>query len=174
MVYDLRSSRAVAEYIQEKGGVPVRERVGHSFMKATIRQREGIFGGELAGHYYFRDHFYADCALLSAVEVLNLLWEKGEPLSRARPAAAPLRQEPGDQLRRGGQAGQDGRASPSATPTPRSTTSTASPSAIPTGGRTSAPRTPSPILRLVLEAKTPEELARRKAELIAILGEPEE
>ncbi|HYL05607.1 MAG TPA: phosphomannomutase/phosphoglucomutase, partial [Thermoanaerobaculia bacterium] len=51
VIYDLRSSRAVAEYIAEHGGIPVRERVGHSFMKATLRQRQGIFGGELAGHY---------------------------------------------------------------------------------------------------------------------------
>ena len=47
VVYDLRSSRAVAEYIEERGGVPVRERVGHSFIKATLRGRDGIFGGEL-------------------------------------------------------------------------------------------------------------------------------
>ena len=57
VLYDLRSSRAVAEYIREQGGVPVRERVGHSFMKATLRERHGIFGGELAGHYYFRDNY---------------------------------------------------------------------------------------------------------------------
>src|SRR3954452_21994427 len=63
VVYDLRSSRSVAEYLKEKGGVPVRERVGHSFIKATMRQKEAIFGGELAGHYYFRDHSYADCPL---------------------------------------------------------------------------------------------------------------
>jgi phosphomannomutase len=81
VLYDLRSSRAVAEYIQEHGGIPVRERVGHSFMKATLRKRDGIFGGELAGHYYFRDHYYADSALGAVIEVLNLLRETGEPLS---------------------------------------------------------------------------------------------
>ena len=81
VLYDLRSSRAVAEYIRESGGIPVRERVGHSFMKATLRQKQGIFGGELAGHYYFRDTYNADCALLAIVEVLNLLWGKGQSLS---------------------------------------------------------------------------------------------
>ncbi|HEX6865481.1 MAG TPA: phosphomannomutase/phosphoglucomutase, partial [Thermoanaerobaculia bacterium] len=81
VLYDLRSSRAVAEYIEEKGGVPVRERVGHSFMKATLRKREGIFGGELAGHYYFRDHFNADSSIGAVIEILNLLRATGKPLS---------------------------------------------------------------------------------------------
>ncbi|MEM7481900.1 MAG: phosphomannomutase/phosphoglucomutase [Acidobacteriota bacterium] len=81
VLYDLRSSRAVAEYIEESGGVPVRERVGHSFMKATLRLRDGVFGGELAGHYYFRDTNFADCAVLAVVEILNLLRQSGQTLS---------------------------------------------------------------------------------------------
>jgi len=87
VVYDLRSSRAVPEYIREQGGVPVRERVGHSFMKATLRAKHGIFGGELAGHYYFRDNYYADCAVMAMIEVLNLLWESDQPMSEL---VAPL------------------------------------------------------------------------------------
>ena len=81
VIYDLRSSRAVAEYIEEKGGIPVRERVGHSFMKATLRETDGIFGGELAGHYYFRPNYFADCAILAVVEMLNLLWKHDRPMS---------------------------------------------------------------------------------------------
>lgn len=81
VVYDLRSSRATAEWIAEKGGIPVRERVGHSFMKATLRARSGLCGGELAGHYYFRDTFYADSALLAVVEILNLLRHSGGTMS---------------------------------------------------------------------------------------------
>ena len=81
IIYDLRSSRAVAEYITELGGKPVRERVGHSFIKATLRETDGIFGGELAGHYYFKDNYYADCAVLAVVEVLNLLWGGEKTLS---------------------------------------------------------------------------------------------
>jgi phosphomannomutase len=81
VIYDLRSSRAVAEYILERGGQPVRERVGHSFIKATLREKDGIFGGELAGHYYFKDNYYADCAVLAMVEVLNLLWRGDRTLS---------------------------------------------------------------------------------------------
>jgi phosphomannomutase len=81
IIYDLRSSRAVAEYIEEHGGVPVRERVGHSFIKATLRRRNSPFGGELAGHYYFRDNYTADCSLMAVIEILNLMWKSGETLS---------------------------------------------------------------------------------------------
>ena len=81
VVYDLRSSRAVAEYIEEHGGRPIRERVGHSFIKATLRREDGIFGGELAGHYYFRDTYTADNSLLAVFEILNLLWKTEKPLS---------------------------------------------------------------------------------------------
>jgi phosphomannomutase len=88
VLYDLRSSRAVSEYITESGGIPVRERVGHSFMKATLREKQGLFGGELAGHYYFRDSFHADCAVLAVVEILNLLRRQGSTLSEA---VGPLR-----------------------------------------------------------------------------------
>jgi phosphomannomutase len=81
VLFDLRSSRAVPEYIAERDGIPIRERVGHSFVKATLRENEGIFGGELAGHYYFRDNYNADCAILAVVEVLNLLRSKKVTMS---------------------------------------------------------------------------------------------
>jgi len=87
VLFDLRSSRAVAEYIAECGGIPVRERVGHSFMKATLRAKQGVFGGELAGHYYFRDAYHADSAILAVVEILNLLWDSGQTLNEL---VAPL------------------------------------------------------------------------------------
>lgn len=87
IVYDLRSSRAVAEHIRDCGGVPIRERVGHSFIKATLRQKNGVFGGELAGHYYFRDTFTADNALLAMIKILNLLWKENRPFSQI---VAPL------------------------------------------------------------------------------------
>ncbi|MBI5369127.1 MAG: phosphomannomutase/phosphoglucomutase [Planctomycetes bacterium] len=88
VVYDLRSSRVVREEIERAGGVPVRERVGHSFLKATMRARDAVFGGELSGHFYFREHFYADSALLAFLRVLDLVGGAGRPLSEL---AAPLR-----------------------------------------------------------------------------------
>jgi phosphomannomutase len=81
VVYDLRSTRATADIIKERGGVPIRERVGHSFIKATMRKETAILGGELSGHYYFRDHFYSDSGEIAMVFLLSILSEAGKPLS---------------------------------------------------------------------------------------------
>jgi phosphomannomutase len=83
IVYDLRSSWATKEAIVEAGGVPVRERVGHSFMKATMREHDAPFGGELAGHFYFRCHYTADSSIGTVIEVLNHIRETGVPLSES-------------------------------------------------------------------------------------------
>jgi len=81
VLYDLRSSRAVPEAISEAGGRAVRERVGHSFMKATMRKVGCVLGGELAGHYYFKDNWFADSAIIAVLEVLGAMGRTGEPLS---------------------------------------------------------------------------------------------
>ena len=81
VLYDLRSSRAVAEAVEGAGGRPLRERVGHSYMKATMRKVGCVFGGELAGHYYFKENYYADSAIIAVIEVLNAIGLSGEPLS---------------------------------------------------------------------------------------------
>ncbi len=81
IVYDLRSSWVVKESVQAAGGRPIRERVGHSFIKGTMRREKAVFGGELSGHYYWRDHFYSDSALVAFVEVLNILSSSATPLS---------------------------------------------------------------------------------------------
>ena len=81
VLYDLRSSRVVPETIAALGGTPVRERVGHSFMKARLRREKGPFGGEYSGHFYFRDNWYADSGVLAAVHMLNLLSRDERPLS---------------------------------------------------------------------------------------------
>lgn len=81
VLYDLRSSRAVAEAIEAAGGRAVRERVGHSFMKQTMRKVGCVVGGELAGHYYFKDNFYADSAIIAVIEILNAMGRSGEPLA---------------------------------------------------------------------------------------------
>jgi len=87
IVYDLRSSWATKEAIEEAGGVPLRERVGHSFMKATMREHNSPFGGELAGHFYFRRNFTADSSIMTVIEVLNHIRETGRTLSEL---VAPL------------------------------------------------------------------------------------
>ena len=73
VVYDLRSSWAVKEEIVKAGGVPVRDRVGHSFMKATMRAKGAMFGGELSGHFYFAENFTADSGMIAMMSVLSLL-----------------------------------------------------------------------------------------------------
>jgi len=85
VVYDLRSSWAVKEEIVRAGGQPVRDRVGHSFMKATMRQKGAMFGGELSGHFYFAENFTADSGVIAMMAVLSLLCapeNKGKTLSQ--------------------------------------------------------------------------------------------
>jgi len=81
VVYDLRSSRVVAEEIRRAGGIPVRERVGHSFIKATMRQRNAYFGGELSGHFYWRDNYFADSGVITMIMLLNMLSAEHRPFS---------------------------------------------------------------------------------------------
>ena len=70
IIYDLRSSRVLLEEIVRLGGRPVRERVGHSFMKETMRAEDCIGGGELSGHFYFAENHYTDCGVLACVLAL--------------------------------------------------------------------------------------------------------
>jgi phosphomannomutase len=78
ILYDLRSSWVVREEIERAGGVPLRERVGHSFIKATMRARGAVFGGELSGHFYFADNFMTDSGEIAMMAVLSLLSESGK------------------------------------------------------------------------------------------------
>ncbi len=73
IVYDLRSSWALREEILSHGGVPRRERVGHSFLKAAMRETNAPFGGELSGHSYYRDNYFCDNAVITLLEVLTVL-----------------------------------------------------------------------------------------------------
>ncbi|MCW5766078.1 MAG: hypothetical protein KIT68_08900, partial [Phycisphaeraceae bacterium] len=73
VVYDLRSTKAVAEEITKAGGKPIRSRVGHVFLKQAMSDHQGIFGGELSGHFYFRDNFNADSGVISMCVVLSIL-----------------------------------------------------------------------------------------------------
>lgn len=79
--YDLRCSNGIAEYISECGGKAVMCPVGHTGIKKLMRETGGAFGGELAGHYYFRDYFYSDSAWMTALLVLNVLKNSGKTLS---------------------------------------------------------------------------------------------
>ena len=80
ILYDLRSSRAVPECIRANGGTPIQSRVGHAFIKAQMRETGAVFAGELSGHYYFKQNFTAECQGLSVVMLTNLLAKSGKPL----------------------------------------------------------------------------------------------
>ncbi|MDX2356681.1 phosphomannomutase/phosphoglucomutase [Dietzia sp. PP-33] len=81
IIYNLITSRAVPELVEEKGGVAVRTRVGHSFIKAQMADTGAIFGGEHSAHYYFRDFWGADSGMLAAMHTLAALGEQESPLS---------------------------------------------------------------------------------------------
>jgi phosphomannomutase len=81
ILYNLICSRSVPEVILAAGGVPVRTRVGHSIIKRIMRERNAIFGGEHSGHFYFRDHYYADSGLIALLLVLALVSFESKPLS---------------------------------------------------------------------------------------------
>jgi phosphomannomutase len=88
IVYDLRASHAVRDTVERYGGTALMNRVGHAFFKRRMRESNAIFGGEVTGHYYFRDNFYADNGFIPALLMLELMSKKGESL---RGLVEPLR-----------------------------------------------------------------------------------
>jgi len=172
IVYDLRSSWATKEAIEEAGGTPVRERVGHSFIKATMRRHGSPFGGELAGHFYFRDNYTADSSIMTVIEVINHLRETGRPLSEL---VAPLQRyhatgeinfhvdDKEGMIRRLGEAFSDGQIDHLDGITVQ----------YDAWWFNVRPSNTEPLLRLVLEARTAELMESKKALLLEYLGEPE-
>ena len=88
IVYDLRASHAVRDIVTGMGGTAVMNRVGHSFIKRTMREQDGVFGGEVTGHYYFRENYYADNGFIPALMLLELMSVKGQSLAEL---LAPLK-----------------------------------------------------------------------------------
>ena len=81
IVYDVRASRAVPDTVRELGGTSFVNRVGHAFFKQALREHEAAFGGEVSGHYYFRDFWCADSGTIPALLVLELLSTQDRPLA---------------------------------------------------------------------------------------------
>ena len=79
--YNLTCSHALPEKITELGGKPIRTRTGHAFMKEEMRRHKAIFGGEISGHIYYRDNFFAECGPLTCLLVLRILAEEKRPFS---------------------------------------------------------------------------------------------
>src|SRR5439155_15430017 len=75
-----RASRAVKDTVERLGGRALMNRVGHAFIKRRMREEDAIFGGEVTGHYYFRDFFYADNGFIPALLILELMSKKNQSL----------------------------------------------------------------------------------------------
>jgi phosphomannomutase len=88
IVYDVRASRAVADRVAAAGGTALMHRVGHAFIKKRMRDENAVFGGEVSGHFYFRENWYADNGMIPALLVLELLGREKRRLSEI---LAPLR-----------------------------------------------------------------------------------
>ncbi|HEY7340542.1 MAG TPA: phosphomannomutase/phosphoglucomutase [Ktedonobacterales bacterium] len=167
ILYNLINSRSVPELIERDGGHAVRTRVGHSFIKAQMRQENAIFGGEHSGHFYFRDNWYADSGLIAFLVVLELISESGKTVSELvravdhRSRSGEINSEVADQQERmraieahyaaeGGQVDSlDG--------------ITVS---FPTWWFNVRPSNTEPLLRLNLEADTADEMAKRRDEVL--------
>ncbi len=81
ILYDVRASRAVADTVERLGGTALENRVGHAFFKTRMRDEDAIFGGEVSGHYYFRDFYCADSGTIPALLMLEILSQTERPLS---------------------------------------------------------------------------------------------
>jgi len=90
IVYDVRASYAVKDIVAKYGGTALMNRVGHAFFKRRMREENAIFGGEVTGHYYFRDFYYADNGFIPALLILELMSRKGQTLAEL---LAPLREK---------------------------------------------------------------------------------
>jgi phosphomannomutase len=81
ILYDVRASWAVPDLIREAGGTPLVERVGHAYIKSRMAEEDAVFAGEVSGHYYFKDFFYADSGIIPSLVVLEMLSKNKTSLS---------------------------------------------------------------------------------------------
>jgi phosphomannomutase len=90
IIYDVRASYAVKDVVAQYGGTAIMSRVGHAFIKQRMRAENAIFGGEVTGHYYFRDNWYADNGFIPVLLILELMSRKGKTLAEL---LQPLREK---------------------------------------------------------------------------------
>jgi phosphomannomutase len=172
VIYDLRASRAVRDTVERYGGRALMNRVGHAFIKQRMRQEDGIFAGEVTGHYYFRDFFYADNGFIPALLILELMSKKGQSL---RELLRPYRE-------RYFISGEINTSLPGMDEVPKRLDAIARRYADATITRMDGisidypdwhfnvrPSNTEPLLRLNLEAATPESMERRRDEVLGII-----
>ncbi|MHB1596971.1 MAG: phosphomannomutase/phosphoglucomutase [Streptosporangiaceae bacterium] len=173
IIHNLITSRAVPEIVTEHGGTPVRTRVGHSFIKAVMSERDAIFGGEHSGHFYFRDFWFADSGMLAALHVLAALGGQDLPLSRLLGeysryvASGEINSEVTDQVRTMEKVRQAYAGAPGATADDLD--------GLTIGGQgwwfNLRPSNTEPLLRLNVEASDAETLARVTDEVLSLVRE---
>jgi len=81
IVYDIRSTKMVKEIVEKNNGQPISSRVGHYFMKKRMRENDAVFGGEVSGHYYFKEVSYTDSAVIAAMEVMDIISKSSQTFS---------------------------------------------------------------------------------------------
>ena len=171
IVYDLCSSQVVREEIERLGGQAVEERVGHSFIKATMRARNAPFAGENSGHYYWREHWFADSALITVGKLLAILSAEGQPLSRL---VAPLQRTSRSGERNFAVADKDGMLEALVAAFPGAEVGRLDGVSVRTPGFWFNARKSNtePLLRVNAEAERSEDLRRGFARIVELLGEP--
>jgi len=172
ILYDLRASRTTPEVIAEAGGRPVITRVGHSFIKARMREEGAVFAGEVSGHFYFAP-WYAESGLLAMVTMLRLLKESGRPLSelvtplRDRYATSPeLNFEVDD--KEAVLAAIEAKYGPTADEILKLDGLTVR---FPDWWTNVRPSGTEPLLRMIVEARSPELLAEKRAEIEELVAQ---
>ena len=172
IIYDLRASYAIKDIVGRYNGTAMMNRVGHAFFKRRMRETNAIFGGEVTGHYYFRDNFYADNGFIPALLILELMSKKGLPL---RDLLQPL-------ASRYFISGEINTQLPSMAVVPKKLDQIAARYAdgrqykldglsveYPEWHFNVRPSNTEPLLRLNLEATTPELMAQRRDEVVALI-----
>jgi phosphomannomutase len=170
ILYNLICSRSVPEVIERNGGRAIRTRVGHSFIKAQMREQDAIFGGEHSGHFYFRDNWYADSGLIAFLIVLELISESGKTVSEllapidTRFRSGEINSEVSDQ--KGKMAAIEQQYSAQGAKVDYLDGITVG---FPTWWFNVRPSNTEPLLRLNLEADTHEEMERRRDEVLHLI-----
>ena len=143
VLYDVRASRAVPDTVAARGGTALVNRVGHAFFKTRMRDEGGIFGGEVSGHYYFRDFYCADSGTIPALLILELLSVEGKGCPSCWSPTDPSTSSPGRSTPRWSTSRPRWPRWPNGMPTGSSPRWTGSPSTTTTGTSTCVPPTPS-------------------------------
>jgi phosphomannomutase len=172
VVYDLRASYAVKDVAAKYGGKAVMNRVGHAFFKGRMRELNAVFGGEVTGHYYFRDNFYCDNGFIPALLILELMSKKGQSLKQL---LEPLRAKyfiSGEiNTKMPSMEAMSARMAAIEARYPDATISKLDGISIeyPEWHFNVRPSNTEPLLRLNLEGTTPEQMERKRDEVLAII-----